>query len=306
VGVHIHDNFISTTTTNPFNLIDLGFWGDFTVDHNILYHNGGLFSPTAIPTACIADFPPAEHGEVDSNLCYCAPSPTNVVGIALGGSDISITNNFVQGAGTAGIGFTVADTAPERGVRIIGNTTKNNSQEAHGAHGGIELFLDPGGVSAMSDILIQGNHSYDDQATKTQAYGITIAFYGQKTGYSNLVIENNNVTGNLLGGIFNNAGNIPNLAIRNNLGYNPVGVIFSTPAFPNSGAPFTNQTGVDSTIYITSGTTPITIAINGVTLTGVAVPGGGAVGTPIRLPANQNLTLTYGPGGAPGWQWVGD
>jgi hypothetical protein len=304
-GVHVHDNFISTTTTNPFNLIDLGFWADFTVDHNILYHNGGLFSPTGIPTACIADFPPAEHGEVDSNLCFCMPSPTNVVGIALGGSDVSITNNFVQGAGTAGIGFTVADTAPERGVRIIGNTTKNNSQQIAGSHGGIELFLDPGGVSAMSDIIIQGNHSYDDQASRTQAYGITIAFYGQKTGYSNIQIENNNVTGNILGGIFNNAGNIPNLVIRNNLGYNPVGVI-ATPPFPNSGAAFTNQTGVDSTIYITSGTTPITIAINGVTLNGVTAPGGGAVSTPIRLPANQNITLTYGPGGAPSWQWVAD
>ena len=132
-----------------------------------------------------------------------------------------------------------------------------------------------------------------------------MALFGQKTGYSNVVIENNDVTGNLVAGVFNNAGNIPNLVIRNNLGHNPVGVI-PTVAFPNSGAPFTNQTGLDSTIYITSGTTPITIAINGVTLNGVTVPGGGAVGSPIRLPANQNITLTYGPGGAPSWQWVAD
>lgn len=306
VGVHVHDNFISTTTTNPFNLIDLGFWGDFTVDHNILYHNGGLFSPAGIPTGCIADAPPAEHGEVDSNLCYCTPSRTNVAGIALGGSDISITNNFVQGASTVGIGYTVTDTAPQRGVRIIGNTTKNNSQLIPGTHGGIELYLAPGGNAGMSDIIIQGNHSYDDQPTKTQAWGVGVALYGQKTGYSNVFIEGNDVIGNLTGGILNNAGNIPNLTIRNNAGYNPVGVV-PAPAFPNSGeGPQTNQTGVDVTIYITSGTNPITIAINGVRLNGVTVAGGGAVSGPIHLPANQNITVTYMPGGTPTWQWVAE
>jgi hypothetical protein len=305
-GVHVHDNFISTTTTNPFNLIDLAFWADFTVDHNILYHNGGLVSPAGIPTGCVADAPPAQHGEVDSNLCYCMSSPTNVAGIALGGSDISITNNFVQGASTVGIGFTVTDIAPQRGVRIIGNTTKNNSQLIPGTHSGIELYLTPGGNAAMSDIIIQGNHSYDDQPTKTQAWGIGVATYGQRTGYSNVFIENNNVTGNLLGGITSSAGNVPNLVIRNNVGYNPVGVI-PAPAFPNSGAgPQTNPTGSDVTIYITSGTNPIAIAINGVTLNGVTVAGGGAVSGPIRLPANQNITLTYMSGGTPAWQWVAE
>jgi hypothetical protein len=305
-GVHIHDNFISTTTTNPFNLIDLGFWSDFTVDHNVLYHNGGLLATPLIPTACIADFPPAEHGEVDSNVCYCLPSPSNVGGILLGGSDVSITNNYVVGAGTAGIGYTVSNAAPERGVRIIGNTVKNNSQEVPGAHGGIELFLDPGGVAAMSDVIVRGNHSYDDQASKTQAWGITIAAYGQKTGFSNVLIEGNNVTGNKVAGILNSASApFSGFVIRNNAGYNPIGGI-TAPAFPASATALINDTGYDATVYITSGTNPISIAIGDTPVAGLFIPGGGALSGPIRLPANQTITLTYMPGGTPTWQWIAD
>src|SRR5262249_34473039 len=93
--------------------------------------------------------------------------------------------------------------------------------------------------------------------------------------------------------------------IRNNIGLNPVGVI-SAPGFPLSGSALVNGTGYDATIYITSGAQPITIAINGTTLTGVSVPGGGAVSGPIRLPANQSITLTYASGDAPSWQWIGE
>ena len=74
-----------------------------------------------------------------------------------------------------------------------------------------------------------------------------------------------------------------------------------------SGAgPQINDTGYDVTVYITSGTQPITIAINGTTLTGVSVPGGGGVSGPIRLPANQSITLTYAGGGTPSWQWIAE
>jgi hypothetical protein len=86
---------------------------------------------------------------------------------------------------------------------------------------------------------------------------------------------------------------------------NPAGVI-PGPAFPASGSLLVNTTGYDVTLYITSGTQPVTIAINGVTLNGVSVAGGGATGGAIRLPANQNITLTYAGGGTPSWQWVAD
>jgi Pectate lyase superfamily protein len=298
-GAHVHDNFVTSNSTDPVNLIDLAFWNDFTVDHNILHHNG-------VATACIADFPPANHGEVDSNICYASPTTGIDVGIGLGGSDISITNNFIQGAAGAGISVAAVNA---RGMRIIGNTAKNNNQLNPGRHGGIELFVndpDSPGNGTLSDVIIQGNHCYDDQPVKTQGYGIAIASYGQQTGYTNITMEGNDLIGNAVGGFLNNATAYSGFVIRNNPGVNPVGPI-AAPNFPASGAGATvNSTGYDVTVYITSGINPIKVAINGAPVAGASVPGGGVPSGPIRLPANQNITLTYTIGGAPSWEWIAD
>jgi hypothetical protein len=307
-GAHIHHNFFASNTTDPGNLVDVAFWGDFTVDHNVLHHNSVVGFADGTASACIGDYPPANQGEVDSNFCHAVPTTVNnVVGIAMGGSDISITNNFVEGCSTAGIGVVVGNQGPARGIRVIGNTTKNNNQANFGPHGGIELFLGPGtpSLAGASDVIIQGNHSYDDQPMKTQAYGITVGLVGQQTGFANVAIEGNDVTGNKTGGILNNSASFTGFVIRNNAGFNPLGAIPS-PTFPASATAFINDTGYDATVYITSGTNSITIAIGGTTLTGVSVAGGGAVSGPIRLPANQKITLTYAAGGAPSWQWIAD
>jgi hypothetical protein len=307
-GAHIHHNFITSNTTDPFNLIDLAFWNDFTVDHNTLYHNSIAPSSSSVANCCIADFPPANKGEVDSNICHAARAPgLNVVGIGLGGSDISVTNNYIEGGSSAGISIAVSYAGPARGVTIIGNTTKNNNQQNPGHHAGIELYVNPGAPSlgALSDVIIRGNHSYDDQPQKTQGYGIGVALYGQTAGYNNIIIEGNDVSGNAVAGVQNLATSYSGFVIRNNLGFNPVGVL-GAPDFPASGAPLINSTGYDATIYITSGTNPIAVAINGTGLTGATVQGGGAVSGPIRLPANQNITLTYATGGTPSWQWIGE
>ncbi len=307
-GAHIHHNFISTTNSDPHNLIDVAFWNDFTVDHNILHHNGVAPSPVNEPSACIADFPPANHGEVDSNTCYATPTANlNVVGISMGGNDVSITNNFVQDCSTAGIGVAVGSQGPAKGVRIIGNTAKNNDHQNPGAHAGIELFLGPGApnLSALSDVIIQGNHAYDDQPMKTQGYGIGIALEGVRTGYANVVVEGNDLVGNKLGALLNGAISFTGFVIRNNSGLKSLGAI-KAPAFPLSGSVLVNNTSYDAIVYITSGAQPIAIALNGTTLSGVVVPGGGAVGAPIRLAANQNITLTYAAGGIPSWQWIAE
>ncbi len=306
-GAHIHHNFISSTNTNVQNLIDLAFWNDFVIDHNVMYHNGAPTVDDGLAIGCVGDFPPANHGEVDSNICYIAPNTiVNIVGIGLGGSDVSVTNNFVQGASSAGISIAVSNLGPSRGVRIIGNTSKNNNQNPNGAHAGIELYLGVGGagLSGLADVVIQGNHSYDDQPTKTQNYGIGIGLYGQQSGFADVTIEGNDVLGNKTAGILNNASPFTGFVIRNNAGHNPVGPI-TAPTFPASGTPAVNNTGYDVTVYITAAAQHISIAIDGTTLTGVVVPAGGVSG-PIRLPANQSITLTYTGGGTPSWQWVAD
>ena len=105
--------------------------------------------------------------------------------------------------------------------------------------------------------------------------------------------------------LLNNAAPFTGFAIRNNAGVKSAGAI-EAPGFPLSGNALVNNTSYDVSVYITSGARPITVAINGITLTGVSVPGGRAVSGPIRLPANQNITLTYAAGGTPGWQWIAD
>ncbi len=309
-GAHIHDNFMTSVETNAFNLIDTAIWYDYTVDHNIIYHNG-QFTTQAAPTSCIADFPPAYHGVIDSNICHMTPSPgVNVTGIAVGGDDDLISNNYVEGAGSAGIVCVIGAAGPIRGIRIIGNTVKNNGTRNPGLDAGIELYLanNPPDLAGLSDIIISGNHSYDDQPNKTQGYGIGITLFDKDTNLYNIVIENNDVAGNINAGVFNRSQFLTSLAIRNNFGYNPIGVI-TAPAFPVPGAgPVTNTTGFDTTIYVTSGTGPVTISINGVAVPALTIPGGGVVGNPIRLPANQNITVSYGGLGklTPSWQWVAD
>ena len=304
-GANVHHNFITTSTLDPYNLIDLASWSDFTVDHNILYHNGQ--SAANGSSGCIVSFAPGTNGVIDGNECYSAPTSAVVVnGISVGTSDTTISSNHVRGCSAAGIAVVVGTQGLQRSVKIIGNSTKNNSTQVAGAHAGIELVppQGSGSVPALMDILIQNNHSYDDQAAQTQGYGIGLGLKGQTSNFSNVIVEGNDVAGNLTGGIFNNA-TIAGFVLRNNFGFNPIGAI-NTPAFPSPTAgATTNNTGDDVMVYITAGAKPISIAINGVTLTGVTVPAG-AAGAPIRLSANQNITLSYTAGGAPAWQWIGD
>jgi hypothetical protein len=306
-GAHVHHNFISTTPTDVNNMIDVAFWYDFNVDHNILHHNGVAASSVNEPTACIADFPPAFHGMVDSNRCIAVPTANlNVVGISMGGNDIGIINNFVQDCSGAGIGVAVGSQGPTHGIRIIGNTTKNNSRQTPGAHAGIELYLGdaPPNLAALSDVIIQGNHSYDDQAVKTQGYGIGIALFGVRTKFANIIVEQNDIGNNKTAPFLSNASPNPGFVIRHNFGFNPVGMV-AAPAVPATGSPFVNNTGFDVNVYLTSGAQPVSLAINGVPLLGVTLPGGGSVSAPIHLPANQTITLTY-TGGPPAWQWVAE
>jgi Pectate lyase superfamily protein len=308
---YIHDNFITSLQSDAFNLIDVSLWTDFNVNHNTIYHNGVVPTSSGSATSCIADFPPAYRGTIDANICYLLSTTSiDAYGIMMGGDDISITDNFIQGASAAGISYNVSAARSIRGVRIIGNTTKNSSQRAPGMHAGIEIQLGAGGLNLarLADVIISGNHSYDDQTQKTQGYGIGIALAGSPTNIFNVSIQGNDVAGNIAAGVLNSAQSLSGLVIRNNFGYNPVGVL-SPPPFPSPGSgPVVNTTGIDSTIYITSGTAPVTVAINGTLVKALTVPGGGVVGTPIRLPANQNITVSYGGSGklSPTWQWVGD
>ncbi|HET9690994.1 MAG TPA: glycosyl hydrolase family 28-related protein [Acidimicrobiales bacterium] len=78
-------------------------------------------------------------------------------------------------------------------------------------------------------------------------------------------------------------------------GWNPVGHAVTQPAVPASGTPQTNSTGVDCTVFVAGG------VVSAVAIGGTAT---GATSGAFRVPAGQNITLTYTT--APTWQWFGD
>ena len=87
--------------------------------------------------------------------------------------------------------------------------------------------------------------------------------------------------------------------VRNNAGYNPVGLT-TAPGVPASGTPFVSDRSFDCMVVIATLGTLTAVAIGG-----NVIPGAPAVGSQYRVPANQSITLTYA-GAAPTWQWFGD
>jgi len=156
-------------------------------------------------------------------------------------------------------------------IVIIGNTCKNNAVDE-----GIKVW-DNGtaGLGAL-DVYIEGNRCFDDQGTPTQGYGIVIQ---NQADY--VMIVNNNVRGNATGSIVS-GGSGTNIEIRNNIGYNPVGISTITVG----ASPFTYTAGASpETIYIYGGTVS-DVSIGGSTIA-TASP------TQVELPPNQSVTVTY-------------
>ncbi|MCR4305478.1 MAG: right-handed parallel beta-helix repeat-containing protein [Candidatus Daviesbacteria bacterium] len=107
-------------------------------------------------------------------------------GIFFGNAEnIVVANNTVSG--NAHYGIYAADNPTDPGTNygtIIGNTSKNNGQTI-GYGSGIQVYK-------SNQLVIVGNHCYDDQTPKTQAYGL------RETSTSDYnTIIGNNFSGNL-------------------------------------------------------------------------------------------------------------
>jgi hypothetical protein len=241
---------------------------------------------------------------VKNNVIYGNPTLANSNCISLGGIDVTIEGNFCSGSGGSGIVATALASGKNSGI-IADNISKNNNQANAGA-AGISLYLNTG-ASALNWI-VKNNHLYDDQTTKTQAYGLGIALSGSLTGFTNVTVEGNDLRGNKTGAFLNNATPTTGFHIYSNGGYNPVGSI-TAPGVPASGTALTNNTGLDVNVYLKAGSTAdiTAVAINGTTLTGVVITHAVTAPQVVRLPANQSITLTYAAGGtAPSWQWIAE
>lgn len=82
----------------------------------------------------------------------------------------------------------------------------------------------------------------------------------------------------------------PDLVIRNCAGYNPVGSAVPGTAFalPASGTAWTNNTGVDGTLFVTAAGTVTDVVVQGVTV-GSSL----AVGQSLFVPGGGTITFTY-------------
>ena len=183
-----------------------------------------------------------------------------------GNSDQIISENTVELSNYDGILIATPGslTDIQRNIIVAKNIVKNTQ-----AGPGIRVS------GSARDITLSDNHSYDDQGTKTQTYGVSIDY----SGVSYVKIHDNDLRGNLTGPLFLVAGT--GHEIHDNMGYNPVGISTITPS-----------TGV----AYTAGASPETIYVYGGTVTDVTTLSTTvATSSPaqVELDPNQSVTFTF-------------
>jgi Pectate lyase superfamily protein len=210
-NVTIRDNDFSMANSRQ-NDIDVAYWDTVVIDHNSLI--GGS---CASGCAAIGDAPPSSHVTVTNNTVVGNPALPSNACIALGGPGEIISGNTCSGAGGSGI-VLMGDVTGSTASVIENNTVKNNNQAQIGFHAGIVLYLYKG--SHMENVIVRGNHSYDDRGTgATQTWGIALDPGGiDRSAFKDITIENNDVRNNKKAAIMNNARGSQNIVIRDNAG----------------------------------------------------------------------------------------
>src|SRR5207245_7572704 len=118
----------------------------------------------------------------------------------------SISHNNTQ--------YGIATLSSERDILIENCLSYNNNLGLQTRRSGITISTDNG-------VILRGNRLFDNQGVPTQAYGIDLE--GAST---NVQLVDNDLRGNVSGslyfvGVLGKAG----IRFRNNVGYNPVGII---------------------------------------------------------------------------------
>lgn len=171
---------------------------------------------------------------------------------------------------------------------VVAPTARNNNYG--GASAGVGLNFE-----SSSNFLVSSPRCFDDQATKTQLYGV------QTDAASTGRVDGGDLTGNANGPV--NLGNPANVAMHSAGGYNPVGQLAAPgTALPASGTAVAAQ-AVDSFVSITAGADPVTAVVTGGTSISYTIPASST--QMIFVPAGQTLTPTYA-GGAPTYAQQGN
>src|SRR6266581_2992567 len=166
-----------------------------------------------------------------------------------------------------------------------------NSQTASGTRSGIEIAS---GMASGAFSIVGCRCTNGWQQGSTQSNGINF----DSATYTNGLIADCMLAGNVNNGLALNGASGSGFKIKNNTGYNPVGVL-GPPAVPATGVAYTNAYGVDCTVYISlAGATISAISIGG-SSTGETTAGA------YRVAAGQTITIAYTVA-TPTWTWFGD
>jgi hypothetical protein len=188
--------------------------------------------------------------------------------------DLCIAANDCEASGGAGIvvtGGTWID------ADIADNRCRANGQtNVSGQTSGVQF------IGNATRPRIVDNHCWDDGGTQKQTYGVQL---NSTFTFTNGEIRGNDVRNNLTGG-FNNAGTLTGTVVKDNPGYNPVGL----SAVTVTGSPMTYNAGsTPETLYVIAGT------LNPISINGTNVYTGGAnAGTIVlHLEPADAAVLTY-------------
>jgi hypothetical protein len=231
------------------------------------------------------DYGWAISGDVEGmylSQCWGCTCGINGFGINAG-STIFLNDCIAQNNGQHGVNITGAATE----IHIKGGIYACNSTSATNTYNGINVA---GGISNFSVINTRCGNVPSLGNPGIQQVGI----YVNNGASNNYQLIGNNCLDNQTAPLVS-LGTGTNKKFSDNLGYNPVGNV--TVPLPASGVSYTNNLGIDGTVYLKSGTvTDIEVNYKG---TGW-VSTGFITGT-ISVPANSSIRITYSV--APTWIW---
>ena len=326
-GARIIGNYCKGNSTAGIGVS--GSYGTL-VQGNVCFSNGhagtNTYSGNISIDAGTVEFYGAQRTVISGNVCANGPAngivaSTNTASSGGKISNLDIVNNSVWSNGTTssdGTGILLnAVQQTISNLTIRGNRVYLNNGD------GIVV----GGSVTMTNITVDGNASYSNgsggghtigirvtapvtglQITNNQCFNASGAGTSQTYGLvlttgitlTTGLIAGNDFRGNATGTI-NTASTLSDVTFRGNPGYNPVGSTVPGTAFAlaATAVAWTNNTGVDGTLYVTAAGTVTAVSVNG-----VAVSGTMAAGDTYRVAAEGKFTVTYSS--APTLVFVGD
>lgn len=249
---------------------------------------GGFPTPASGSGQCAVKIEDGVNGHASSIRLAQLALQTHDTGVSIPGAanDIrfigcDITQNNNDGVDLAGTGLDIyfrASRLDKNGANPVAATNVYDVNWTGTSHG---QFSD---CHFSSPIVTQGTSggvqfSFNFGARNRDQYVLNARFDGSGTTLSNQVNGSNSFPRR-----FQTIGSPPGLTPRQ-------------PAIV-SGSAVTNDTGFDSTVYISGGTLTA-VAVGGTTIT--SITSSPAI---VRVPVNQTITLTYT--GSPAWQWFGE